>query len=496
LGMGMTCAACHSQTIRVNGQKVKIDGGASQFDIQGFEMGIVKAMEAVLDPGHADRFTTFVARIGKNTDHKDESHLKAAMEKFLVDFRGWHFQNHRTIDPDTGADIPYGPGRLDGLGGGTNDAVCNLTDGLGDIGLQSLIDNPANCRSSHPPTSIPYLWGMGKQEFVQWNGQVHQNKAIARDVGQATASYGKNWITGDGKYKSTANPRTIYELEKFYDDLKPPRWEDLVAKGVVEGFKTKADKDSLIRGRQIYLNRCNSCHAVVPEQDKWGFWKIYVGELGETKTDTTMFEFNKFRMAFVPEILREPFGLDSDQKEMRAEDYRTKFVGGVTLELIEQDTLSAWVLDKGLKLKRNSPTQAKEGYKARSLEGVIYTAPYLHNGSVATIEELLKPEDERAKTFYVGCMDYDLKVMGYTCDDSNGVLFDTALYGNGNGGHSGPEYGTGLSATDRTALINFLKYLEPSPEGRKVLPATVIDLRLRRKRELKRWEDFLDRIEL
>src|SRR4030095_14281120 len=42
------------------------------------------------------------------------------------------------------------------------------------------------------------------------------------------------------------------------------------------------------------------------------------------------------------------------------------------------------------------------GYKARPLNGIWATAPYLHNGSVRNLYELLLPAEERTTTFYVG----------------------------------------------------------------------------------------------
>ena len=42
------------------------------------------------------------------------------------------------------------------------------------------------------------------------------------------------------------------------------------------------------------------------------------------------------------------------------------------------------------------------GDVARPLEGIWATAPYLHNGSVPTLDDLLKPEDERPICFPFG----------------------------------------------------------------------------------------------
>jgi hypothetical protein len=102
-------------------------------------------------------------------------------------------------------------------------------------------------------------------------------------------------------------------------------------------------------------------------------------------------------------------------------------------------------------------------YKARPLNGVWSSAPYLHNGSVADMYQLLLPAAERDTTFYLGARDYDPKVLGYVNEPSEGsFLFDTTLPGNSNSGH---EYGTGaydqaaLTEQQRWALIEYLKTL-------------------------------------
>jgi hypothetical protein len=105
-----------------------------------------------------------------------------------------------------------------------------------------------------------------------------------------------------------------------------------------------------------------------------------------------------------------------------------------------------------------TPTTAQlTTYKARPLNGVAFTAPYLHNGSVASLHELLLPPAQRLKKFHVGSNDFDPVKVGFkTTAEPGTVQLDTAAVGNGNGGH---VYGTNLSSADRAALIEYLKTL-------------------------------------
>jgi hypothetical protein len=106
-------------------------------------------------------------------------------------------------------------------------------------------------------------------------------------------------------------------------------------------------------------------------------------------------------------------------------------------------------------------------YKARPLDGIWATAPYLHNGSVPTLWHLLLPASQRPTNFWLGSREYDPVAVGYVWDkkpvgqsfefrsvDANGKIIN----GNGNGGH---EYGVQrLSQGDnRKALVEYLKTL-------------------------------------
>jgi hypothetical protein len=103
-------------------------------------------------------------------------------------------------------------------------------------------------------------------------------------------------------------------------------------------------------------------------------------------------------------------------------------------------------------------------YKARPLNGIWATAPYLHNGSVPTLYDLLLPQTERPKTF--GYFDGELDVVKGGLKDaaSNPASFlfrvfnddGIVITGNWNGGH---EYGVGFDHEQRLDLVECLKGL-------------------------------------
>jgi hypothetical protein len=103
------------------------------------------------------------------------------------------------------------------------------------------------------------------------------------------------------------------------------------------------------------------------------------------------------------------------------------------------------------------------GYKARPLNGVWATAPFLHNGSIPTLYDLLLPPSQRPTSFWVGSREFDPVKVGYRSTPGPDSLFqfkttDTSgrpIRGNSNAGH---DYGNeAFTDHDRYALIEYLK---------------------------------------
>ena len=67
--------------------------------------------------------------------------------------------------------------------------------------------------------------------------------------------------------------------------------------------------------------------------------------------------------------------------------------------------------------RKNCPNPGAEGpqYRARPLNGVWATAPYLHNGSVPSLYWMLTPAAERPKQFCMGARDFDPEQVGFAC---------------------------------------------------------------------------------
>lgn len=123
-----------------------------------------------------------------------------------------------------------------------------------------------------------------------------------------------------------------------------------------------------------------------------------------------------------------------------------------------------------------------DGYVANELTGLWLKGPYLHNGSVPTLCDLLQTPERRPTRFYRGADIVDPINGGFltprefngahsfACGDAiaEGLAlwgdelarfvtpYDVTRAGNGNGGHL---YGTGLDADQKRALLAYLKTL-------------------------------------
>jgi hypothetical protein len=111
-------------------------------------------------------------------------------------------------------------------------------------------------------------------------------------------------------------------------------------------------------------------------------------------------------------------------------------------------------------------------YKAAPRDGVWATPPFMHNGSVPNLYEMLIPAKERTKKFYIG-REFDPVKVGLDMSHQPGsFLLDTSLPGNSNAGHSfenGPlgngVIGPLLTDDQRWAIIEYLKSI-PEEAGR------------------------------
>lgn len=118
------------------------------------------------------------------------------------------------------------------------------------------------------------------------------------------------------------------------------------------------------------------------------------------------------------------------------------------------------------------PYSSLQAYKGRSLNGIWATAPYLHNGSVPSLYDLLLPvcsaankdEECRPEKFEIGSREFDVEKVGFKSSGYQGFSFDTRLKGNYNSGHDygnkKPEKDGDLPALTKEQRLDLLEYLK------------------------------------
>jgi mono/diheme cytochrome c family protein len=124
------------------------------------------------------------------------------------------------------------------------------------------------------------------------------------------------------------------------------------------------------------------------------------------------------------------------------------------------DATTAYDTFSGGRAWQSPAVTVRDGYLAVPLDGLWLRAPYLHNGSVPSLTDLLNAPQSRPSRFWRGYDVYDPAKVGFVSDGPEaqrlGTVYDTSRPGNANTGHS---YGTDLPADSKRALLEYLKTL-------------------------------------
>jgi mono/diheme cytochrome c family protein len=472
--IGMNCSACHTAELNYGGKAYRVDGGPSLVDFQSF----VEAVDAALTAAHNDnaKWERFAAKVlaGKDTP-ANRTKLRAALKQ-LVD---WEAEVERM----NSTSIRYGYARLDAFG-----HIYNKVSLI--VGAENPTPNPADA-----PVSYPFIWDIYRQDFLQYNGIAATSRlnlgngkfldygALGRNAGEVIGVFGDVKVEKGSMLKGFPNLIEVESLNSLEDTLrrlKPLPWPAEI--GAIDEAKRAA-------GETLYANQCAGCHKIEPTGTdaiyKVGFQKQIPG--GVNNTDPSMACNAITYQSSTGNLEGRPVGYLPNPKDPEKfgepghlADMLTATVKGALIAKIEQiaeTTLRIFldiqrppkVVDPFLESPADDwPTRLatcfkdESGlfrYKSRPLDGVWATAPFLHNGSVPTLYDLLLPPAQRPKSFRVGTREFDPVRVGYRTDEApgNGFVFDTSKRGNWNIGH---DYGAArLTDEQRWALVEYMKTL-------------------------------------
>ncbi|PUA30777.1 MAG: hypothetical protein B0W54_01040 [Cellvibrio sp. 79] len=427
--IGLTCAACHTGQVSIHGKRIRIDGGQALIDFSQFEQSVLAALKTTLaDPEKFSRFFKIInARAGIETEI-----LKDQLQKRIVELEQRYAVNK--------TDVPYGKGRLDAFG-----QIFNA------IAVEAL-HLPGNIRAPDAPTSYPVLWDASHLDVVQWNGSAPNKEPapLFQNAITALAVYGTVSVPQDKRtYESSIRISNLGSIQREFYQLIAPQWPTEYA-GTLDVKKVAA-------GKLLYDQHCLQCHSYVDPLDKKRKLTAVLTPVINVGTDSLMSD--NFKNRTVKSGVLEGkslmiFAGDKIPAETNPLDLVTHTAAGA---LFNQPWQTLKAVFKEYQSNNPAPENSIPGYKARPINGVWASSPYLHNGSVPTIYDLLLPVAERPITFYVGNIELDLIKVGHIISESpHATFFDTRLRGNSNAGH---EYGTQLNDEQRWQLVEYIKGL-------------------------------------
>ena len=250
------------------------------------------------------------------------------------------------------------------------------------------------------PTDVPAWWLLKKKNSMFYSG-----------LGRG--DFARIMIASNGL--ATSDSTKAREIDNNFDDvlayifsLEAPQYPEVI------------DVTRALAGENLFNNKCATCHGSYGDDETYPNLLVSIDEVG---TDPYLVSSNFAYSYFV-------------------DWYNT-----------------SW-FSKG---ENRAYLKAENGYMAPPLDGIWATAPYLHNGSIPTLEDLLNSSQRPEKwkrSFGTGASEYDNEKVGwkYSIESISGSssIYDTTLPGYGNQGHT---YGDDLTEDERMDLVEYLKTL-------------------------------------
>jgi mono/diheme cytochrome c family protein len=447
--VGFNCAACHVAELAYQGKRLRIDGAPSLVDLQSYQLELKDSLDAALrDPAKAVALVIAIdhdqhagdtptaqdaSAYGSDPATKNAGDIAASstadkgfhsVSSGAADAAGptaalqgptfaIRFQRDLALLKARLAYLKYGkllvggtepgPGRVDAFGAARN------------------ILFPNDAVKMQSPVSFPFIWDVPDTTqqrsgtdtvWIHYDGNT--NSILERNIGQAL---GMGAVFDPRTYESTLRIANLHRLEVLTHKLQAPKWPaDILG---------PLDKAKASKGEKIFSDTCRDCHQN----------RLY--SLTDAGTDPQ--RANSFGQAVAGGI---PF-----PKAIQP------ILDGLKSRAFSDDGISA--ADQATMDANPVIWRATGQYLARPLTGVWATAPYLHNGSVPTLWDLLHPSQRPAK-FIMGNREYHPAKLGYA-NTGNGWTFDTSQPGNSNSGHAGDKYGTNLTEDQKASLLEYLK---------------------------------------
>jgi cytochrome c5 len=516
--IGLTCAACHAGSIRYKDTSIRFDGGPAMVDLLKLEQATgLSILYTVYVPG---RFQRFAARVlGHDPDPAQYNQLK----KDLSAANDTLLSQVNALKKIVTQDTIEGFGRLDALNRIGNQVFFT------DLEMSGLKGYEKNLHARDAPVSFPPIWSVPWFWWAQYDASIEQ--PLIRNAGEALGVSALINLSPDSApealFRSSVAVENLDRIEtmlrgpnpfaqnpKAFAGLKSPKWPSQI---FPDDAAWKINAARVAKGRAIYAEICVECHlgpvsdpefdSQFPDKSFWSpretHWDPNGPVLNPVQksvagmgTDPAQADVLKLRKVEVPGFLDMQPARDLGKvwgcPDITASP-STEMPFVYALMIAVDRTNRKWMDDHNISDAGRAALWGKRGncpnpgnaaqthYRARPLNGVWATAPYLHNGSVPSLYWMLKPAAERPRQFCMGLRDFDPQQVGYrvvagekpACRPGE-TLFSAAnadgapIPGNSTLGHSlegtpGPDkpgiIGRMLTEEERYDLIEYLKTL-------------------------------------
>jgi hypothetical protein len=528
--IGLSCAACHTGHINYKGVSLRFDGGAANLDLLKLELA---TGQSILSTRYLPtRFNRFAKRVlGPDASRADRDELKKQLSKGADAVLGQVKALKKALDDSHLSDTEEGYGRLDALNRIGNQVFAT------DMAMNGLDGFDKNLHARDAPVSFPPIWTVPWLLWAQYDASIEQ--PLIRNVGEALGVTARLNLSPDAPketlFSSSVAVENLVRIEamlrgaddpfkrdpKSFGGLQPPKWPSQL---FPNDPAWKIDPARVTKGRAIYAEICAECHlgpvddpvfdTQFPDQSVWKseHWDTEADALKPVQksvtgmgTDSAQAEVLGKRTVNLPGFLDMQPARDmqpaADGKVSQCTDLpppssysSTEMPYSIALMTAVELVSRKWMNDNHVSEadqktlwgpRKNCPNPGKDlHYRARPLNGVWATAPYLHNGSVPSLYWMLMPAAQRPNQFCMGFRDFDPQQVGFhveanevpTCKNGETLFTVTdaggkPLHGNSNLGHSlegaavAPnEHKAGvigrlLTDEERKDLIEYLKTL-------------------------------------
>jgi hypothetical protein len=446
---GPNCAVCHEEKWNYKGKRIRIEGAiAHTFDFQAYIRALDNALQATLaDEAKFDRLAGRLASSSADAKNK----LRGRFEREAA--RVHAYAPRTSVTP-----YPWGPGRLDALTL-INDRVTSVLTGIGE-----------NWSTPIAPVKPPFLWNAPQGLWTQWAAVIQDPiyRNLSETLGVFLPIDLSSRSRAEGLFQSAARVAELERVENQLARLAPPSWpEDVFG---------KIDRAKARTSQALFVEYCASCHNAWPyrwtEANKYGKRFVLVGLVPQTYVGTDRTQSEAARPFAIPGDVGKYFPPQFRDKDVLPNRVYFLLLWNAVIETAVKKLSLTEAQSANLHGYRELPTPlpAEDVYKAAPQDGVWVTAPFLHNGSVPNLYEMLIPAAERTKKFWLGGEFDPVKVGLDTTATSGFFLMDTTLLGNSNAGHSfqdGPRgngiIGPLLTDEQRWAIVECLKSIPEQP---------------------------------